>query len=536
MVGRISQIMVQTGLLAVLLHASLAAQSRIAGRVLEAGSNSPIAGATVFLSGTLLYTLSDNAGAFRLTVPALPATIVAVRLGFQPDTAVVSGASVVLELSAAALALEPVLIASERNYSLASSSLLRELDITLRPRDSSQRLLSLAPGLVIAQHAGGGKAEQIFLRGFDADHGTDVAISVDGVPVNMVSHGHGQGYADLHFLLPEVVERVETRKGPYDVRDGDFATAGAVSFRTRERVAATLIARAGGFGQRQAVALAPLGSATAAGGYLAAGWQRSDGPFDAPQHHSRLNLFGKWTAPLGSSNLSVSASGFDASWDASGQVPQRLIERGVITRFGAVDPSEGGHTSRYDLLARISDGTGARRWEAEAFATRYRFRLFSNFTFALNDPDNGDGIEQVDRRTLLGARSELNGASSLLGRTGLWAAGASVRNDVIDVALHNQSERTRLGTRVDDQINQTHLCNLAQAGAAAHEFNSPATGRAGRCVSFRRAGQSHASRQRTSARLRHALGRTGQPASRYCRRHRAGHIAPGQCRVWLPFK
>jgi outer membrane receptor protein involved in Fe transport len=392
-------------------------------------------------------------------VQTLPATLIAARLGLRPDTAKVAGAApVVFALSAAPLAIEPMVIASERNYALASSSVLRDLDILLRPRDSSQRLLALTPGLVIAQHAGGGKAEQIFLRGFDADHGTDVAISVDGIPVNMVSHGHGQGYADLHFLLPEVVERVETRKGPHDVRDGDFATAGAVSFRTRDRLdKPLLIARTGSYGQRQAVALAPFGTMAGSGGYLAAGWLQSDGPFKAPQDHARLNLFGKWTAPLGSSAVSLSASGFDARWDASGQVPQRLVDRGAITRFGAVDPTEGGNTSRYDLRAGINSDAGERRWTAEVFATRYRFRLFSNFTFALNDPDNGDGIEQVDQRTLLGGRTELQGSSNVLRRAGRWSLGAAVRNDFIDVALHNQRERTRLDTRVDDRVRQTHI-------------------------------------------------------------------------------
>jgi outer membrane receptor protein involved in Fe transport len=322
------------------------------------------------------------------------------------------------------------------------------------------------PGLVIAQHGGGGKAEQIFLRGFDADHGTDVAVTVDGVPVNMVSHAHGQGYADLHFLMPEVVERVDARKGPFDVRDGDFATAGAVAFHTRDRLdAPVLTLRGGSFGSRDLVALAPIGgSATRSGGYVAAAVHGSAGPFDAPQDHRRVNAYAKWTAPVGrAAEVVVSGSTFGARWDASGQVPDRAVRAGAISRFGSIDPSEGGSTSRHDVRVALRPReAGDRAWEASAFATRYRFGLFSNFTFFRADSVNGDGIEQVDDRVVAGASASYRGLARLGGASGAWSAGAGTRVDDGSVGLHHQQARTRLATRVAVDVRQAHLYQWAR--------------------------------------------------------------------------
>ena len=414
--------------------------------------------------GTQEVIRSTRTGAFALQVVTLPARIVATRIGFIPDTTLVTGWTDTLRicLTEAALSLSPTTIAAERAYSAASSSTIRALDLQLRPRNSSQELLRLVPGLVIAQHAGGGKAEQLYLRGFDADHGTGVALSVDGIPVNMVTHAHGQGYADLHWLMPEVVEAVDVRKGPFDARDGDFATAGSVSFRTADRLASRIALRSGDFGLRQATVLAPFGGdASEAGGYLATSLLRNDGPFLAAQGHERFNALVKATAPLGSLNFAGMASAFRARWNASGQIPDRAVRARAISRFGSIDDTEGGSTSRYDLsLSAQSNGQGRHdgdagsQWEARVFATKYDFDLFSNFTFFLADSVNGDGIEQVDDRMMLGASGSLKRE---LGRAGFLTFGSGVRLDDGDVGLYSQSARTRLGTRVDVHNRQLHL-------------------------------------------------------------------------------
>jgi outer membrane receptor protein involved in Fe transport len=451
------------------------------GRVVSAADSTPLGDVIVYAPAPGAETRVARAGVttgasglFELRLPAGAARVVAMRLGFAPETLAVDpvrdrAGRLTIRMRPVALALSPTIVRAEPALSAASSSVIRQLDIRIRPRESSQELLRLAPGLVIAQHAGGGKAEQIFLRGFDADHGTDVAVTVDGSPVNMPTHAHGQGYADLHFVMPEVVEHAEVRKGPYDARDGDFATAGAVAFRTRDRVdAPSLEVRRGSFGTDHAIALLPIGGdASRAGGYIAASAHRSDGPFEAPQGYRRLNAFAKWTAPVSSgTELVAAASAFDARWDASGQVPDRAVRAGAIGRFGAIDATEGGTTSRYDAsLALRPRAAGASAWEARAWATRYRFDLFSNFTFFLADSVSGDGIEQVDDRVALGAHAWYGRAATVLGRAATWSAGAGARGDAGDVALHGQRARDRLAPRVMVDVRQAHLYQWARAEA-----------------------------------------------------------------------
>ena len=446
------------GLIA-LCATSLGAQS-VRGTVVSEIEGRPLPDAIVQTIGDSLVARTNAAGEFRISPGRVPARLVASRIGFFPDTVLVAdGTALRIVLQRAPLSLTPAVIAAERTYSAASSSAIREFDINLRPRESSQELLRLAPGLVIAQHAGGGKAEQLYLRGFDADHGTDVAVSVDGIPVNMVTHAHGQGYADLHWLMPEVVEGADVRKGPFDARDGDFATAGSVSFRTRDRVAApTLSTRAGSFGVRNATGLMPFGGdATRAGGYIAGSASYADGPFLSPQGYRRLNAFAKATAPLGSAEFVATASTFNSSWAASGQVPDRSVQSGEISRFGAIDDTEGGTTSRYDVSIGARSRAAGPGWELRAFATKYDFDLFSNFTFFLNDSLNGDGIEQVDDRIMLGAFGSWGRATRLLGQDGVWTIGAGTRMDDGTVALLTQRERTRLATSVDVHNRQNHL-------------------------------------------------------------------------------
>jgi len=457
--------------LLVVATTSGAQHSRIVhGRVVTASDSTPVAGVAV-------HALDDRArsgivtgpsGQFRVVVPRASTRLVATRLGFAPETLTVTvgNESVTVRLTPAPLSLSRAIITAERATSSASSSVVRELDIQLRPRETSQELLRLAPGLVIAQHAGGGKAEQLFLRGFDADHGTDVAVSVDGIPVNMVTHAHGQGYADLHWLMPEVVEAVDVRKGPFDVRDGDFATAGAVTFRTKDRLpTSSLIVRGGTFDSRHVIALAPLGGdASTAGGYLAGSAHFSDGPFEAPQGYRRLTGFGRFTAPVSrGAEVVATLSAFDSEWDASGQIPDRAVRAGMVARFGAIDATEGGTTSRYDLGLGLRPRTaGAMDWEAKVYATRYRFDLFSNFTFFLADSIDGDGIEQVDDRTMVGASGTYGRSGATLGRPSRWSVGLGARGDIGDIALYHQRERTRLDQRVGVASRQAHLSDWAR--------------------------------------------------------------------------
>lgn len=457
--------------LATLGAAARAQEPRVVqGQVRTLADSAPVAGVAVFALGDPSRSgiITGATGRFRFVVPAAVDRLIASRLGFAPETVAVSrnDSPVEIHLAPAPLSLTPAVITADRAFASASSSVIRELDIALRPRETSQELLRLAPGLVIAQHAGGGKAEQLFLRGFDADHGTDVAVSVDGIPVNMVTHAHGQGYADLHWLMPEVVEAIDVRKGPFDVRDGDFATAGAVTFRTKDRIGApSASVRGGTFDSRHAVALIPLGGdASRPGGYVAGSAHFSDGPFDAPQGYRRLNGFGRFTAPvLPGAEVVATASAFDSEWDASGQIPDRAVRAGELSRFGAIDATEGGKTSRYDIAVGLRPrAASAREWEAKAYATRYTFDLYSNFTFFLADSIDGDGIEQVDDRTMVGGFASYGRRTTTFGRPARWSIGAGTRGDFGDVALYHQRARARLAQRVGVTSRQTHLFDWAR--------------------------------------------------------------------------
>ncbi|OLC17442.1 MAG: hypothetical protein AUH29_01845 [Candidatus Rokubacteria bacterium 13_1_40CM_69_27] len=352
--------------------------------------------------------------------------------------------------------LPPVVVTAPPPVAASSELLVPGRDFELRPQGRPADVLRLAPGLVISQHAGGGKAEQYFLRGFDADHGTDLAIFVDGVPVNLRSHAHGQGYADLHFLIPETVKQLEVLKGPYHVEFGDFATAGAFTFVTRDVVDENTVEASGGmFGtQRYLTLLSPtrdaLKTLVAVEGFV------TDGPFERGQNFQRFNGFAKASATLAEgTDLSFSASHYRSAWHASGQIPERGVRAGLIDRFGAIDNSEGGQTQRTNVQAEL-------RWRpsegelvtVRPYLTYYALDLFSDFTFFLNDPVNGDGIEQVDRRVLAGLDAQYQHRAAPLGLPLTSTTGFQYRIDAVHVVLLSQTDRHRLGRRQDVDVRE----------------------------------------------------------------------------------
>lgn len=357
--------------------------------------------------------------------------------------------------------LDRILVKGERDYSTASSRSIREFDLHVRPVSTAHDLLQLTPGLVIAQHAGGGKAEQIFLRGFDADHGTDVAISTDGIPVNMVSHGHGQGYADLHFTIPEIVDSIDVFKGPYFARYGNFSTAGSVMYRTKDRIDGNILKFEGGEFNTQKVTgmfQAPTINENR-NAYFAGQYYNTDGAVESNQDFQRLNLFGKFITDLNdTSKLSFSASSFSSAWDASGQIPQRAIDSGLITRFGTIDDLEGGQTGRQNIniIYTLTDEDNS-QFTIQPYFSRYNFKLFSNFTFFLDDTENGDMIEQTDDRTILGFNTEYKYKRSISSLIYNTTVGGGFRADDIAVSLWHSPNRRRLKQNVDSEIIERNL-------------------------------------------------------------------------------
>ncbi|WP_035567834.1 TonB-dependent receptor [Hymenobacter sp. IS2118] len=428
------------------------------GSVADSLSGQPLVGVSVGLQGQPGGTATDALGNFRLAgVAPGTYTLLVSALGYRSATQAVTLAAgetraVPFTIAGAALNLAEVTVSQPRdpNQSLAA---INQIDKVLRPVNSAQDLLRLVPGLFIAQHAGGGKAEQIFLRGFDVDHGTDFAVSVDGLPVNMVSHAHGQGYADFHFVIPETVEQLKVYKGPYTARFGDFATAGAGEFSTKTRLDASQVKlEVGRFDiYRALVMLDLLGntnrhlfSKKPESAYVAAEYNFTNAYFDQPQDFRRFNGLAKYTGQLSDRTLlTLLGSHFTSSWDASGQIPESAVRDGLITRFGSIDPSEGGDTDRTNASAVLTTGLpGDAIIRQQVYYSRYNFNLFSNFTFFLNDEENGDEINQTDARNIYGYtgtydRDDRIGARSLHSTFGL-----GTRLDDTDLTLRRAVRRT----------------------------------------------------------------------------------------------
>lgn len=359
----------------------------------------------------------------------------------------------------------PELTVTERRPTTAASSeTIRARDYELRPHSTTQEILNNLPGLLASQHAGGGKAMQYFLRGFDNDHGTDIALFVDGVPVNMISHAHGQGYADLNFLIPEVVERVELYKGPYFAQWGDLANSGAVNFVTKERAAENSLQALGGFfnTMRYTGLLSPkLGPVQTV---LASEVYFTDGPFKTPNNYARYNVFGKFTLePTPESKLTLWASAHDGDWDASGQIPLREVHARRLSRFGALDPTEGGKSDRQNInLIYAYTPSPQESWQVQLYGSRSKLSLFANFTFFRADPVRGDGIHQDDSRILYGGRVRYSRFWTLGSLPTQSTVGFETRNDDADVGLFRQEQRRRFATTTTVNVEERSFSGYAQ--------------------------------------------------------------------------
>jgi TonB family protein len=361
---------------------------------------------------------------------------------------------------------QSTLVLGQKPLSAASSFSVQDRDFQLRPIGSVQDILRVTPGLVIVQHSGGGKASQYFLRGFDADHGTDLALSIDGVPINLVSHAHGQGFADTNFIIPEIVERVEITKGPYFPSQGDFATAGAVNMVSRDAFEHSSAAAGfvdspghGAAGYRGLAIASPKFAELPLEATFAAELGRSNGPFDNPEGWDKYKLFNKLTYELSpTSSVSLTEMSYAGDWHGSGQIPARAVAEGLITRFGSIDPDEGGSTARHQVALQYRlRPTETSELRALAYLVSYRFNLFSNFTLFLRDPDDGDEIEQVDRRTFYGAKVSYR-VLHQLGRVLLdTTIGGDLRSDDIHEELWDTLHRRQITAVRSDDVHETFM-------------------------------------------------------------------------------
>jgi hypothetical protein len=270
----------------------------------------------------------------------------------------------------------------------ASEGVTGHQQLEERPIQRPGELLETVPGMIITQHSGSGKANQYFLRGFNLDHGTDFRTTVDGIPVNMPSHGHGQGYSDLNFLIPELVDTIRYKKGPYYADEGDFSAAGAAEITYLTTLPKGILeAEPGGYGYDRLLA---ADAAKWGGGGLLGALEvgRNDGPWIHPDAYRKLNGVVSWNRGDAGNGLTVTAMGYDGIWNSTDQIPERAVTEGLIDRYGTINPSDGGNTYRYSLSADWRRGTDTSLTRASAYALRYGLHLFSDFTYFLDDPVN----------------------------------------------------------------------------------------------------------------------------------------------------
>jgi len=333
----------------------------------------------------------------------------------------------------------------------ASEGLVGYDDIQLPPMLRVGELVEAVPGMVATQHSGTGKANQYFIRGFNLDHGTDLAVSVEGVPVNMRSHGHGQGYLDLNFLIPELVQITRYRRGPYSAQVGDFSSAASIDFELYERLDEKLLSlSAGEHGYYRTLA---AGSAQLTDGAVtgALDLTRYQGPWQLDEDLQQLKAFAAYAGMLGNADLRLTVQGYDSDWNATDQIPRRAVRSGLISPRGNIDDDLGGETSRYALTARLDFS----HWSLTAYAIDYDFTLYSNFTYFLDDPLLGDEFEQRDARRIYGL-SLHGGTDATNRRNGMvlrWGAEARF-DDINEVGLFGTSSRIRTDTVREDQVEE----------------------------------------------------------------------------------
>jgi hypothetical protein len=364
-----------------------------------------------------------------------------------------------------AAASETIVVEGDAPAESASSIHLDYEKLSRRSRTQMSDVLRQVPGLMVSQHAGGGKSDQYFIRGFDADHGTDIAVFADGIPVNLTSHGHGQGYADTHWLIPETIGSVDMHKGPYAARYGDFYTAGALELNTLDELdgATSTLWIAGGVPlgarglsavDRRMVGMASPKLREGDKTLIAVEIGEQDGAFTNPQDFQRAIAMGKWQGQIGKGRLKLETNWYTGKWNQSGQIPASLVADGSLDRFGAIDPSEGGTASRgsvklgYELPA--GEGGSVR---VAAYGVRNELDLFSNFTLYARDDVHGDQIEQTDSRLLYGLDAKYEKSIHEAAFDALVTTGVQLRADDVSTSLWQSERRQRLAMCFDGMVN-----------------------------------------------------------------------------------
>ena len=472
-------------LFCITLTANAQSTGRVTGHVRDqTGTALPGVAIDLIVSSRELTTGTDEAGEYRFDdVPAGNAELTFRLLNFsvlRRNVGVAGGASVtadaVLTLSMSA----DVIVTGTRTFrnvadvedpaanlvgiaAAASQGAVTAGQLDARPVMRAGEVLETVPGLIVSQHSGEGKANQYYLRGFNLDHGTDFSTTVAGVPVNTPTNAHAHGYADVSFLIPELVSGVQYKKGPYFADEGDFSAAGAANINYVNQLDRPMVRVSGGndgWGRVFGAA-----SPRAGGGYLLGALEvnYNDGPWVRPDDYEKVNGVLRFSRGDNRNGFSLTGMGYWADWNATDQVPERAVTSGLIPRFGLLDASDGGKADRQSLTAEFQRSNGPSSLRATGFVLRNSLNLFSNFTFFLDDPENGDQFEQAERRVAAGGRVTYRRLGHFLERHTESAIGVQVRRDWLDpVGLYRTAARQRLSTTREDEVGQTMAAVYAQ--------------------------------------------------------------------------
>ena len=339
----------------------------------------------------------------------------------------------------------------------ASAMTISGAEVNAQPFSRPGEALEVVPGLIVTQHSGEGKANQYFLRGFNLDHGTDLAISVDGMPVNMPTHGHGQGYADINFMIPELIQSVNVRKGPYFADVGDFGSAGSLAIDYINRLPKNILETTNGsFGYHRGVA---AGSTAVGAGTLLAAVEgvKYNGPWDVPDNIRKINGVLRYSQGTATDGFALSAMAYSNGWNSTDQVAQRAVDQGLIGRFDSLDPTDGGTSSRFSLSGNFAQSSEYGQTKANAYLIRSSMNLYNNFTYFLDDPINGDQFSQLDKRTVYGLDASHAFDVRVAGVETQTRVGLQTRGDDIRVGLFKTFQRDTLSTVREDSVREGNV-------------------------------------------------------------------------------
>lgn len=348
----------------------------------------------------------------------------------------------------------------------SSQGVVGYADFSTRPLARVGELVEVVPGMIATQHSGPGKANQYFLRGFNLDHGSDFSTFFDGMPVNFRTHAHAQGYMDLNFIIPEVIERIDFKKGPYFANTGDFSLAGTSSMKTYDSLERGFVEVTVGSGDEIRLVAADSVSTEVGSLLYALEHQQTNGMFVLDQDVRKYNGILKYTGEIAGIPSQLTLSAYDSEWISTNQVPQRAVTSGQIDRFGFIDPDLGGQSHRYSLSGYFKLG----EWDLTAYASAYYMSLINNPTYSLTDPINGDEFEQEDERVLFGGSLVRQSRFEIMGLKAAGLFGAEVRvDDVQELNLFTTRSRLRYGSVREDSARELSLSTYAESEFALSE-------------------------------------------------------------------